>query len=104
MRSQLEAAYKYLKSHDALDAAELERACGVGISFTPAQIKASLAASIEARRAELLADRYVAVPAAFVAAKQALEWGDARLIKEEVRGSANANITQVFQIFILCMN
>jgi hypothetical protein len=82
---QLDAAYKYLKSHDAIeDVAEFERACGVGISFTADQIKAAVASNIEARRAELVAERYTVVPAVFVTIKQQLEWGDARAIKEEV--------------------
>lgn len=57
---QLDAALQHLKEHPAVVAgdAAFEQEAGVGISVGEDEIKAAVAAALEAERANLLEDRY----------------------------------------------
>ncbi|XP_071900309.1 glutamine--tRNA ligase [Anas platyrhynchos] len=84
---QLGAALQYLRSHplDPLDAADFERACGVGVRVSPEQIEEAVEAVISRHREELLAERYRFNMGLLMGeARSRLQWADGKSIKNEV--------------------
>lgn len=55
---QLDAAFGFLKKGGAMASAEFDKAAGVGVSVTEAQIAAAVTAAIDANKAKIVADRY----------------------------------------------
>lgn len=83
---QLTAAFEYLLSNpnDPLNIAEFNKACGVGVIITPAQIKATVEAVLNKNKPEILEKRYkFPVGPLLAEIRSNLKWADGKLQKTE---------------------
>lgn len=88
--AQLDAAIKYAKlpinaenSTSAFDKAAFEKAAGIGVVITPAQVTAAIDRLIAAEGENLRTNRYRVVPALLAKLMGELQWGDGAAIKRE---------------------
>lgn len=81
-RNKLNAALAYAKSHaEAFDAADFEKACGVNVSVSEADVKAKIVALLDRFATELAAKKYDFVQTIYGEVKKddTLKWADGYL-------------------------
>jgi len=84
---RVNAALEYLISNassKAIDMAELDQACGVGVVVTPEQIENAVEKVLKANKDEILEKRYrFPVGSLMVEVRKSLPWADGKAIKSE---------------------
>ena len=82
---QLDGAIKFAKRPDqAWDQSAFEKASGIGVNWTPEQIKAKVSEAIEKEKETLIQQRYRAAPKLLSSLIADLLWADGGIIKSEV--------------------
>ena len=92
-KAQLEAAFEYLKGLPVKagsevakldDEAKFIETTGIGIVITPEQVKAAVAAALEAKKDQVAAQRYRVLFVIMAEVRESLKWADGSAIKAEL--------------------